>query len=103
MGSHNENECAIGEEVDIDCSTKGYRSRKKFEVKQHVRIFIVELTNFIVTIARNSRFINLMSTSWHAVPKDIKSTCGNISIFLILVEGKKWVMTGVHDSWRRHK
>jgi len=33
---------------------------------------VSELTNFIGTISRNPRFINLMYTSWHAVPKDIK-------------------------------
>ncbi|KAH0657057.1 hypothetical protein KY285_031939 [Solanum tuberosum] len=40
-------ECAIDEEIGIDCGTEG-------------------------TISRNSRFINLMYTSWHAVPKDKK-------------------------------
>ncbi|KAH0775130.1 hypothetical protein KY290_012267 [Solanum tuberosum] len=33
---------------------------------------VSELTNFIGTISRNPRFINLMYTSWHAVPKDTK-------------------------------
>ncbi|KAH0744684.1 hypothetical protein KY290_032677 [Solanum tuberosum] len=64
-----------------------------------------ELTNFIRTIARNPRFINLMYTSWHAVPKDIKKRMWEYinSKFLILVKEKKWVMTGLHDAWRRHK
>ncbi|KAH0667865.1 hypothetical protein KY285_029071 [Solanum tuberosum] len=72
--------CAIDEEIGIDCSTKG-------------------------TISRNPRFINLMYTSWHAVPKDTKKRMWEYinSKFLIPVEGKKWVMTGLRDAWRRHK
>ncbi|KAH0643487.1 hypothetical protein KY289_034461 [Solanum tuberosum] len=72
--------CAIDEEIGIDCTTKG-------------------------TISRNPRFINLMYTSWHAVPKDTKKRMWEYinSKFLIPVEGKKWVMTGLRDAWRRHK
>ncbi|KAH0682715.1 hypothetical protein KY285_022197 [Solanum tuberosum] len=57
------------------------------------------------TISRNPRFINLMYTSWHAVPKDTKKRMWEYinSKFLIPVEGKKWVITGLHDAWRRHK
>ncbi|WMV54322.1 hypothetical protein MTR67_047707, partial [Solanum verrucosum] len=33
---------------------------------------VSQLSNFIGTIARNPRFISLMYTSWHAVPKDTK-------------------------------
>ena len=33
---------------------------------------VSEFTNFIGTISRNPRFINLMYTSWHAVPEDTK-------------------------------
>ncbi|KAH0661665.1 hypothetical protein KY284_026596 [Solanum tuberosum] len=66
---------------------------------------VSELTNFIGTISRNPRFINLMYTSWHAVPKDTKKRMWEYinSKFLIPVEGKKWVMTGLRDAWRRHK
>ncbi|KAH0679177.1 hypothetical protein KY284_020262 [Solanum tuberosum] len=69
-------ECDVEEEIDIDCSTKG-------------------------TIARNPRFISLMYTSWHAVPKDTKKRMWEYinSKFLIPVEGKKWVMTGLRDAW----
>ncbi|KAG5610759.1 hypothetical protein H5410_022040 [Solanum commersonii] len=91
-----EDECAIDEEVDIDCSTKGISKQKQVRGKTtckniHARNLeereevtfdkgqavgptnkiVSELTNFIGTIARNPRFINLMYTSWHAVPKDI--------------------------------
>ncbi|KAH0652736.1 hypothetical protein KY289_030414 [Solanum tuberosum] len=69
-----EDECDIGEEVDIDCSTKE-REEVTFDKGQPVGPIdkiVSELTNFIGTIARNPRFINLMYTSWHAVPKDIK-------------------------------
>ena len=33
---------------------------------------VYEFTNFIGTISKNPRFINLMYTSWHAVPEDTK-------------------------------
>ncbi|KAH0724838.1 hypothetical protein KY284_000703 [Solanum tuberosum] len=108
--------CAIDEEIGIDCSTKGILEPKKVRGKTtckdiHARNLeerkevtfdkgqavgptgkiVSELTNFIGTISRNPRFINLMYTSWHA------------SKFLIPVEGKKWVMTGLRDAWKRHK
>ncbi|KAG5567932.1 hypothetical protein H5410_065052 [Solanum commersonii] len=117
-----EDECAIDEEVDIDCSTKGISKQKQvrgkitckniharnLEEREEVTFdkgqavgptdkIVSELTNFIGTIARNPRFINLMYTSWHAVPKDIKKCMWEYinSKFLIPVEGKKWVMTGL--------
>ncbi|KAH0643749.1 hypothetical protein KY290_035525 [Solanum tuberosum] len=125
----NGDECAIGEEVDIDCSTKVISKQKKvrgqtckniyarnLEEREEVTFdkgqavgptdkMVSELTNFIETIARNPRFINLMYTSWHAVPKDIKKRMWEYinSKFLNPVEGNKWVMIGLHDTWRRHK
>ncbi|KAK6777224.1 hypothetical protein RDI58_023941 [Solanum bulbocastanum] len=123
-------ECAIDEEIGIDCGTKRILESKKVRGKTtckdiHVRNLeerkevtfdkgqavgptgkiVSELTNFIGTISRNSRFINLMYTSWHAVPKDTKKRMWEYinSKFLIPVEGKKWVMTTLRDAWRRHK
>ncbi|KAG5631556.1 hypothetical protein H5410_003273, partial [Solanum commersonii] len=66
---------------------------------------VSELSNFIGTIARNPTFISLMYTSWHVVPNDTKKCMWEYinSKFLIVVEGKKWVMTGLRDAWRRHK
>ncbi|KAG5619685.1 hypothetical protein H5410_004903, partial [Solanum commersonii] len=65
---------------------------------------VLELSNFIGTITTNPRFISLMYTSWYAVSNDTKKRMEYInSKFLIPVEGKKWVMTGLHNSWRRHK
>ncbi|KAH0757736.1 hypothetical protein KY290_021229 [Solanum tuberosum] len=125
-----EDECDIGEEVDTDCSTKGISKKKKvrgqttskniharnLEEREEVTFdkgqavgptdkIVSELTNFIGTISRNPRFIKLMYTSWHAVPKDIKKRMWEYinSKFLIPIEGKKWVMTGLRDAWRRHK
>ncbi|KAG5606468.1 hypothetical protein H5410_027960 [Solanum commersonii] len=92
-------ECAIDEEIGIDCGSKGILEPKKVRGKItckdiHARNLeerkkvtfdkgqavgptgkiVSELTNFIGTISRNSRFINLMYTSWHAVPKDTKKS-----------------------------
>ncbi|XP_027773468.1 uncharacterized protein LOC114077552 [Solanum pennellii] len=78
-------ECAINEEDDIDCSTKGLSKQKKvrgqttckniharnLEEREEVTFdkgqevgptgkIVSELTNFIGTIARNPRFISLM-------------------------------------------
>ncbi|KAG5579119.1 hypothetical protein H5410_049746 [Solanum commersonii] len=80
-----EDECDIGEEVDTDCSTKGISRRKSSRTNN-----------------MNPRFINLMYTSWHRVPKDIKKRMWEYinSKFLIPIEGKKWVMTGLRDAWR---
>ncbi|KAG5580529.1 hypothetical protein H5410_051156, partial [Solanum commersonii] len=66
---------------------------------------VSQLSNFIGTIATNPRFISLMYTSWHAVPKDTKKRMWEYinSKFVIPVEGKKWVMTGLRDVWRQHK
>ncbi|XP_027767785.1 uncharacterized protein LOC107030871 [Solanum pennellii] len=76
----NRDECAIDEEIGIDCSKEG-------------------------TISRNPRFINLMYTSWHAVPEDTKKRMWEYtnSKFIIPLEGKAWVMTGFRDAWKRYK
>ncbi|WMV25418.1 hypothetical protein MTR67_018803 [Solanum verrucosum] len=90
-------ECDVKEEIDIDCSTKEISKSKKvrgqttckdiharnleernkvaFDKGQAVgptNKIVSQLSNFIGTIARNPRFISLMYTSWHAVPKDTK-------------------------------
>ncbi|WMV42634.1 hypothetical protein MTR67_036019 [Solanum verrucosum] len=122
--------CDVEEEINIDCSTKEISKSKKvrgqttckdiharnLEERNEVAFdkgqavgptnkIVSQLSNFIGTIARNPRFISLMYTSWHAVPKDTKKRMWEFinSKFLILVEGKKWVMTGLRDDWRRHK
>ncbi|KAH0729590.1 hypothetical protein KY289_000778 [Solanum tuberosum] len=123
-------ECVIDEEIGIDCGTEGILEPKivrgkttckdiharNLEERKKVTFdkgqamgptgkIVSELTNFIGTISRNSRFINLMYTSWHAVPKDKKKCMWEYinSKFLIPVEGKKWVMTSLRDAWRRYK
>ncbi|XP_015165150.1 uncharacterized protein [Solanum tuberosum] len=123
-------DCDVEEEIDIDCSTKEISKPKKvrgqttckdihartLEERKEVTFdkgqamgptnkIVSKLSNFIGTIARNPRFISLMYTSWHAVPKDTKKRMWEYinSKFLIPVEGKKWVMTGLRDAWRRHK
>ncbi|KAG5620760.1 hypothetical protein H5410_005978 [Solanum commersonii] len=122
--------CDVKEEIDIDCSTKEISKSKKvrgqttckdiharnLEERKEVAFdkgkavgsankIVSQLSNFIGTIARNLRFISLMYTSWLAVPKDTKKRMWEYinSKFLIPVEGKKWVMTGLRDAWRRHK
>ncbi|KAG5573172.1 hypothetical protein H5410_062938 [Solanum commersonii] len=122
--------CAIDEEIGIDCSTKGILEPKKvrgkitckdiharnLEERKEVTFdkgqavgptgkIVSELTNFIGTILRNPRFINLMYTNWYAVSKDTKKRMWKYinSKFLIPVKGKKWVMTGLRDAWRQHK
>ncbi|KAH0773719.1 hypothetical protein KY290_010856 [Solanum tuberosum] len=114
-------ECDVEEEIDIDCSTKGQTTYKDIHARNLEEIkevafdkgqavgptnkIVSQLSNFIGTIARNPRFISLMYTSWHAVPKDTKKRMWEYinSKFLIPVEGKKWVMPGLRDAWRRHK
>ncbi|KAH0685855.1 hypothetical protein KY284_016408 [Solanum tuberosum] len=90
-------ECDVEEEIDIDCSTKEISKSKKvrgqttckdihtrnLEERKDVAFdkgqavgptnkIVSQLSNFIGTIARNPRFISLIYTSWHAVPKDTK-------------------------------
>ncbi|KAG5606852.1 hypothetical protein H5410_028344 [Solanum commersonii] len=123
-------ECDVEEEIDIDYSTKEISKPKNvrgqttckdihartLEERKEVTFdkgqlvgptnkIVSELSNFIGTIARNPRFISLMYTSWHAVPNDTKKRMWEYinSKFLLPVEGKKWVMTGLRDAWRRHK
>ncbi|KAG5591259.1 hypothetical protein H5410_041773 [Solanum commersonii] len=57
-----EDKCAIDEEVDIDCSTKEREevSFYKGQAVGPIDKIVSELTNFIGTISRNPRFINLM-------------------------------------------
>ncbi|KAH0743091.1 hypothetical protein KY290_031084 [Solanum tuberosum] len=108
-------ECDVEEEIDLivvqkDIQARNLEERKEvtFDKGQAVgptNKIVSQLSNFIGTIARNPRFISLMYTSWHAVPKDTKKRMWEYinSKFLIPVEGKKWVMTGLRDAWRRHK
>nr|XP_009801238.1 PREDICTED: uncharacterized protein LOC104246993 isoform X2 [Nicotiana sylvestris]XP_016478020.1 PREDICTED: uncharacterized protein LOC107799423 isoform X2 [Nicotiana tabacum] len=63
---------------------------------------VSELCNFIGTIARNRRFITLLFTGWHAVTNDIKQRIWEYVNFIIPTKGKKWVMDGLRDAWRRH-
>ncbi|KAH0637911.1 hypothetical protein KY289_037826 [Solanum tuberosum] len=111
-------ECDVEEEIDIDCSTKEISKSKKvrgqttckdiharnLEERNEVTFdkgqavgptnkIVSQLSNFIGTIARNPRFISLMCTSLHAVPKDTKKR----------IRRKEVVMTGLRDAWRRHK
>ncbi|XP_049412527.1 uncharacterized protein LOC125875583 [Solanum stenotomum] len=122
--------CDVEEEIAIDCITKEISKPKKvrgqiafkdiharnLEERKEVTFdkgqavgptnkIVSELSKFIGTIARNPRFISLMYTSWHAVPNDTKKRMWEYinSKFLLPVEGKKWVMTGLRDAWRRHK
>ncbi|KAH0716259.1 hypothetical protein KY284_009164 [Solanum tuberosum] len=100
-------DCSTKEEIDIDCSTKE-RKEVAFDKGQAVgptSKIVSQLSNFIGTIARNPRFIILMYTSWHAVPKDTKKHMWEYinSKFLIPIEVKKWVIIGLRDAWRRHK
>ncbi|KAH0661432.1 hypothetical protein KY284_026363 [Solanum tuberosum] len=86
--------CDVEEEIDIDCSTKEISKSKKVrgqttckdiharnleEIKEvtfdkgqavgPTNKIVSQLSNFIGIIARNPRFISLMYTSWHAVPR----------------------------------
>ncbi|XP_047250139.1 uncharacterized protein LOC107876933 [Capsicum annuum] len=56
-------------------------------------------------VARNPIFINLLYTSWHAVPDETKKHMWDYvnSKFLIPKEGQKWVMHGLRDAWRGFK
>lgn len=124
----NEKGCAIDEDIDIDCSTKGILEKKKVRGKTCKRIqarnleereevtfdkgqavgptdkIVFDLTSFIGIIARNPRFINLTYASWHVVPFDTKNRMWEYvnSKFLIPI-GEKWVMTGLRDAWKRYK
>ncbi|KAL3373043.1 hypothetical protein AABB24_005181 [Solanum stoloniferum] len=66
---------------------------------------VSDLSNFLGTIARNSRFITLLYTGCPAVPKDTKLRMWEYvnNKFIIPAEGEKWVMDGLRDAWRRHK
>ncbi|KAH0710903.1 hypothetical protein KY284_012330 [Solanum tuberosum] len=113
-------ECVVDEEVDIYCrisKQKQVRGKttcknihaRNLEEREEVTFdkgqavgptdkIVLELTNVIRTIARNPRFINLMYTSWHAMPKDIKKR-----MWKYINYKKRSGMTGLRDAWRRHK
>ncbi|XP_070033060.1 uncharacterized protein [Nicotiana tomentosiformis] len=118
------------EDVNIDCVVDGTSEKKRdqgqttckniharsFEEREEVTFDkgqavgptdkrVSDLINFIGIIARNSRFITLVHTSWHVVSLDIKKQMWEYvnSKFIIPAEGEKWVMSGLRDAWRRHK
>ncbi|KAH0730400.1 hypothetical protein KY289_001588 [Solanum tuberosum] len=124
--------CVRDKDMDINCSKNLYRTLEKKKVRGHTtcktihaRNFeerekvtfdhgqavgptgkrVSDLSNFLGTIASNSRFITLLYTSWPAVPKDTKLRMWEYvtTKFIIPAEREKWVMDGVRDAWRRHK
>ncbi|KAH0701801.1 hypothetical protein KY285_016079 [Solanum tuberosum] len=123
-------ECVRDKDMDINCSKDGTLEKKKvrghttcktiyarnFEEREDVTFDhgqavgptgkrVSDLSNFLGTIARNSRFITLLYTGWPAMPKDTKLRMWEYvnTKFIIPAEGEKWVMDGLRDAWRRHK
>ncbi|KAH0688938.1 hypothetical protein KY289_016296 [Solanum tuberosum] len=123
-------ECVRDKDMDINCSKDGILEKKKvrghttcktiharnFEKREDVTFDhgqavgptgkrVSDLSNFLGTIARNSRFITLLYTGWPAMPKDTKLRMWEYvnTKFIIPAEGEKWVMDGLRDAWRRHK
>ncbi|KAM3237020.1 hypothetical protein P3L10_012049 [Capsicum annuum] len=74
--------------INVDCGTNGPTTCKEIHARtldeREVVTFdlgqavgptdkaVSNLSNFIGTVARNPRFINLLYTSWHAVPDETK-------------------------------
>ncbi|KAM3341729.1 hypothetical protein P3S68_026695 [Capsicum galapagoense] len=61
--------------INVDCGTNDEREVVTFDLGQAVGPTdkaVSNLSNFIGTVARNPRFINLLYTSWHAVPNETK-------------------------------
>ncbi|KAM3379434.1 hypothetical protein P3S68_011848 [Capsicum galapagoense] len=86
------------DDMNVDCGTNG-------EAVGPTDKAVSNLKNFIGTVGRNPRFINLLYTSWHAVPDETKKRMWDYvnSKFLIPKEGQKWVMHGLRDAWRGFK
>ncbi|PHT69981.1 hypothetical protein T459_25085 [Capsicum annuum] len=86
------------DDMNVDCGTNG-------EAVGPTDKAVSNLSNFIGTVARNPRFINLLYTSWHAVLDETKKRIWDYvnSKFLIPKEGQKWVMNGLRDAWRGFK
>ncbi|KAM3204460.1 hypothetical protein P3L10_027869 [Capsicum annuum] len=109
------------DDMNVDCGTNGPTTCKEIHTRtldeREVVIFdlgeavgptdkaVSNLSNFIGTVARNPRFINLLYTSWHAVLDETKKRIWDYvnSKFLIPKEGQKWVMNGLRDAWRGFK
>ncbi|XP_047253576.1 uncharacterized protein LOC124887709 [Capsicum annuum] len=79
------------DDMNVDCGTNG-------EAVGPTDKAVSNLSNFIGTVARNPRFINLLYTSWHAVLDETKKR-----IWDYVNEGQKWVMNGLRDAWRGFK
>ncbi|KAF3658499.1 putative serine/threonine-protein kinase/receptor-like [Capsicum annuum] len=86
------------DDMNVDCGTNG-------EAVGPTDKAVSNLRNFIGTVGRTPRFINLLYTSWHAVPDETKKRMWDYvnSKFLIPKEGQKWVMHGLRDAWRGFK
>ncbi|KAK6777826.1 hypothetical protein RDI58_024544 [Solanum bulbocastanum] len=81
-------ECAIDEEIGINCGTKGILESKKVRGK---------------TTCKDIHARNLEERKEVTFDKGQAVGPTGKSKFLIPVEGKKWVMTSLRDAWRRHK
>ncbi|KAM3222893.1 hypothetical protein P3L10_022163 [Capsicum annuum] len=96
------------DDMNVDCGTNDEREVVTFDLGEAVGPTdkaVSNLSNFIGTVARNPIFINLLYTSWHAVPDETKKQMWDYvnSKFLIPKEGQKWVMHGLRDAWRGFK
>ncbi|KAM3199970.1 hypothetical protein P3L10_032330 [Capsicum annuum] len=118
------------DDINVDCGTNGVPQKKNvrgpitckeihartlderevvtFDLGQAVGPTdkaVSNLSNFIGTVVRNPKFINLLYTSWHSVPDETKKCIWDYvnSKFFNPKKGQKWVMHGLRDAWRGFK
>ncbi|XP_016199618.1 uncharacterized protein LOC107640622 [Arachis ipaensis] len=57
------------------------------------------------TTVKNPRFVTLLYTSWHGVPKNLKEDMWEYANqkFILPITSKPWVMNGFCHAWKKYK
>ncbi|XP_016199550.1 uncharacterized protein LOC107640552 [Arachis ipaensis] len=66
---------------------------------------VSNLNQILGTTVRNPRFVTLLYTSWHGVPKNLKEDMWEYANqkFILPITSKPWVMKGFCRAWKKYK
>ncbi|XP_052107464.1 uncharacterized protein LOC127740504 [Arachis duranensis] len=66
---------------------------------------VSNLNQLLGTTVRNPRFVTLLYTSWHGVPKNLKEDMWEYANqkFILPKTSKPWVMNGFCRAWKKYK
>ncbi|XLT46183.1 hypothetical protein HN873_038787 [Arachis hypogaea] len=66
---------------------------------------VSDLNQLLGTTVRNPRFVTLLYTSWHGVPKKLKEDIWEYvnQKFVLPISSKPWIMRALCCAWKKYK